>query len=456
MLPRMRIYNLVCFLAALFLTAYGLEAQQASSDAIGEHVQAGRQALESGNLKAAISEFRKVVALDPSLYQARVNLGLAYHASGDPVDAVAALAKARESSTQLGGANLVLGSDYLELGKPKLAIDPLRDAVRDGIGGQETKAKLCTAYVQAERFREASQCGAELYGAPPTTADGWYQLGRLYLDSAQTLTLSMRSKFPNDRWTKRLDGDVAAQNANRKLADRYYGEAGAIAKSTSPSPEPESRAEHDYWLVKQFLDQSNECFNRLLTQYPSSALAYRLKAESEEIRDNVQGAIENYQRAAKLASQDPTLHVALATLLLKQNRAPEAQAEAGTALALKPDAPAILTLVGKVDLALGNAADGEKRARRAITLEPAYLPAHELLGRILWRQENAAGAAAELQQALPLDHYGDIHYLLYRAYQKEGRTALAQQALAESRRLRQQNLAYAQEQVAGGAPDYEK
>jgi hypothetical protein len=49
-----------------------------------------------------------------------------------------------------------------------------------------------------------------------------------------------------------------------------------------------------------------------------------------------------------------------------------------------------------------------------------------------------------------------LHYLLYRAYRKQGKTALAQQALEQSKRLRQTTLAEAQAEVAGGAPESER
>ncbi|MGA8595512.1 MAG: tetratricopeptide repeat protein [Bryobacteraceae bacterium] len=620
----------------VFLLSIANAQGQGAHDQVQDLFQSAKQALESGNFKTAVEEFRKIVRLDPSLYQAQVDLGLAYHAMGDLPHAVEALAAARKSSTELGGANFVLGSDYLELGKPALAIPPLEDAIRDGVKEPNLRSELCSAFVRAERFADATRCGAQLYGLEPPDADGWYQLGRQYLESARTLTFAMRRSFPADRWTKRLNADVAAQNANWKLAARFYAEAAAISPSrpgfhaafglallhvsklseaaaefdkefavakrsvpglagaaevallqgdlprarerftaaleanprylldksselaslltpelassildgsfdsgdaggryiralallrsrkdheatatlqTLTGAEPKiaqsasatldceadldeqciralgshaggseiamlsaayvrvrdfdkaaktlehssevaaaDRAEGSYWLIQTYIGLSDHCFDQLLQRYPSSALAYRLRAEYDEIRDDPQAAIENYQRAAQLDSQDPTARAALATLLLGQNRVREASTEAEAALALEPNSPSILILAGKIDLASGNEIRAGTRAKKALSLDPGLLPAHELLGRILWKQEDAAGAAAQLEQALPLDQYGDLHYLLYRAYQKQGKTALAQQALAESKRLRRASLKFAQEQVAAGAP----
>lgn len=625
---------------ALSLLPIAKAQGQAGPDQVRDLFQSGKQALETGNFKIAVEEFRKIVRLDPSLYQAQVDLGLAYQAMGDLPHAVEALAAARKVSTELGGANFVLGSDYLELGKPALAIAPLEDAIREGVKEPDAKSMLCGAFVKAERFADASRCGAQLYGLPPTDVNGWYQQGRQYLDSARTLTFAMRRSFPADRWTKRLDADVAAQNANWKLAERFYGEAASISPSLpgfhaafglallhvskfseaavefdkelavanrsvpglagsaetallrgnvaqarerftaafssnsrylagkvhefaslltpesagsileghfdstdsgdqyiktlalsrlgkdqeaaaaletlsrgEPKLAPSSddtqdcdsgldeqciralaghgagseiatlasayvrvgefdeaaktveqssesaagdRPKSSYWLIQAYIGLSNHCFEQLLARYPSSALAYRLRAEYDEIRDDSQGAIESYRRAVQIDPQDPTARAALATLLLAQNRITDAAAEAQAALALAPDSPSILVLAGKIDLASGNEIRAEDRAKKAMSIEPGSLSAHELLGRVLWKREDAPGAATQLEQALPLDQYGDLHYLLYRAYQKQGKTALAQQALAASKRLRQASLKFAQEQVAAGAPAAEK
>ena len=47
------------------------------------HFRAGQEALRQGELTQAKEEFSKVLALDPDLVEARVNLGLAYHSLGE-------------------------------------------------------------------------------------------------------------------------------------------------------------------------------------------------------------------------------------------------------------------------------------------------------------------------------------------------------------------------------------
>src|SRR5689334_8139126 len=44
------------------------------------HFEAGQQASQAGQFDRAVEEYKAVLRLDPALTEARVNLGLAYHA----------------------------------------------------------------------------------------------------------------------------------------------------------------------------------------------------------------------------------------------------------------------------------------------------------------------------------------------------------------------------------------
>lgn len=51
-----------------------------------------------------------------------------------------------------------------------------------------------------------------------------------------------------------------------------------------------------------------------------------------------------------------------------------------------------------------------------------------------------AAVAAELEKSISLDHYGDLHYLLYRAYKDLGKAELAQAALSRSAAMRKSSV----------------
>ncbi|PYT71548.1 MAG: hypothetical protein DMG39_12695 [Acidobacteria bacterium] len=60
-----------------------------------------------------------------------------------------------------------------------------------------------------------------------------------------------------------------------------------------------------------------------------------------------------------------------------------------------------------------------------------------------------ANAIPRLEKAAPFEHYGNVHYQLYLAYRKLGRSELAQKALARSQDLRRSSLEHDQAMVMG-------
>ena len=87
--------------------------------------------------------------------------------------------------------------------------------------------------------------------------------------------------------------------------------------------------------------------------------------------------------------------------------------------------------------------------RRALQLQPNLNEASGLLGTAYVRMGQFAEAIPQLEKAASLDHYGNIHYLLYLAYRRVGKEELAQKALARSLDIRRSSLERDQAVVMG-------
>jgi tetratricopeptide (TPR) repeat protein len=85
-------------------------------DEVTEHFRAAQDAMRAGRFDTAIDEFKRVLRDDPGLVEAKVNLGLAYHAVGDYELAAAQLSEAVKQRPDLLPANLFLGLSCLKLG----------------------------------------------------------------------------------------------------------------------------------------------------------------------------------------------------------------------------------------------------------------------------------------------------------------------------------------------------
>ena len=67
------------FLSVVWSVSPTLATCQTSEEQVELSFRAGQEALKQGQFARAAQEFKKVLALDPTLIEAEVNLGLAYH-----------------------------------------------------------------------------------------------------------------------------------------------------------------------------------------------------------------------------------------------------------------------------------------------------------------------------------------------------------------------------------------
>ena len=97
-----------------------------------------------------------MLALDPTLVEAEVNLGLAYQGLLQYDLAVRYLAKALKERPSLPGPTLIVGLDYLKLGTPEKAIPFLEQSVKLDPSNRYAREALASCYLSQENFRSAA------------------------------------------------------------------------------------------------------------------------------------------------------------------------------------------------------------------------------------------------------------------------------------------------------------
>jgi len=172
------------FLLAFWPIAQRPATCQTVEEQVAAHFRAGEQALKQGELVRATEEFKKVLALDPGLVEARVNLGLAYHSLSEYNLAASNLSTALRQRPDLAGPTLILGIDYLKLGEPEKGIPVLQRALRLEPSNLEGRRALAMCYVSREDFRQAADEYRELASQNPDKADAWFSLGHDYVNLA--------------------------------------------------------------------------------------------------------------------------------------------------------------------------------------------------------------------------------------------------------------------------------
>jgi tetratricopeptide (TPR) repeat protein len=216
------VYCGLWFLTPGRATCETVEAQVAA------HFRAGQEALKLGDLARAVDEFKKVLALDPGLLEAQVNLGLAYHGLGEYKLAVNHLTGAVRQRPDLLGPNIILGIDYLKLGSPARAIPFLRRALELDPTNQEARRALASCYLTQEDYRNAAEQFRQLAVQNPDKAEVWFKLGHDYLDLSARLAFRGARVHRSSAWGRRFLGDMLAQRGRWADAAQEYRQALAI------------------------------------------------------------------------------------------------------------------------------------------------------------------------------------------------------------------------------------
>ena len=179
---------------ALTLAGECLRDAGRESDALGLFVRASKEnelsavpvanaagsLLKLGRRAEAEKEFRRALALDPTLAQAATHLARIERERGDPAAALATLGRALEAGAHAPEIYLERGTLHAEAGRLEQALGDFREAARRSPQDLVPLENAARAAYHLERPREAAQ----IYEAALRLADGrgdlWKTLGAIY------------------------------------------------------------------------------------------------------------------------------------------------------------------------------------------------------------------------------------------------------------------------------------
>ncbi len=225
-------YSHFTSLALALLTLSLLIPKWANGQSSGQDIEtlfrAGQAALKHGDFLRATEEFKKVLALDPGLVEAEVNLGLAYQSLLDYGAAVRHLADALRVRPNLAGLNIILGMDYLKLGSPEKAIPYLRHASELDPSSPDAHEAMALYDLTQENFEGAAQQYRKVADLNSDKPEASFKIGHQYLDLAVRLAYRGARLYPESPWGHRFLGDMLFQRARWEDAGREYEKALAI------------------------------------------------------------------------------------------------------------------------------------------------------------------------------------------------------------------------------------
>jgi tetratricopeptide (TPR) repeat protein len=215
-------------LLALSLLKPGLATGQSSEQDIETSFRAGQAALRQGDFLRATEQFKKVLALDPSLVEAQVNLGLAYQSLLDYDAAVRYLAPALLERPNLAGLNTIVGMDYLKLGLREKAAPYLRRALEIDPSSPDAHEAMAVYHLTQENFQGAVEQYRKVAALNSDQAEALFTLGHQYLDLAARLAYRGARLYPDSPWGHRFLGDVLLERDRWEDAALEYNKALAI------------------------------------------------------------------------------------------------------------------------------------------------------------------------------------------------------------------------------------
>ncbi len=192
-----------------------------------------------------------------------------------------------------------------------------------------------------------------------------------------------------------------------------------------------------FWQAEASRRLAQAAFEKAVQLKADSWQGDILIADIYRQRDKWDEAIQHYQAAAELNPSSPAPYLGLATVCWQTGQFEQAETALQKALKLDPENAQANFELGDINVRLHRFGEAVPYLRRAIAQNPDWLSAHADLGKCLAASGAVNEAIAELTEAEPADRFGDIHYELFRLYKNQGKTDLAQKALATSEQLRE-------------------
>lgn len=329
-------------------------AWQSLSPETAQHMQAGIAAEKEQKLDVAITEFRKVTELDPTLPDGFFNLGQAEIEGGDYGAAIAPLKRALELNSDALPAHQLLGYALLAQG---YAADAIPHLARAGDGGAQGIAEI-----QTGQLAEAVAHLQAALAAHPNDSDLLYYLGR------------------------------ASGLLSKQAIDTLLAAAPDSARAHQAMAE-------NYFVLRRMPDAEKE-YQEALRLRPHLPEAHLELGEVYAGSFQWPKAEEEFRAQTKVQPGNAEAFYRLGAALLEQGKAKEARVELLRADKLQPDMPETLYSLGKANALEGDGTAAEKAWTKLLTLEKESAlaaQAHFGLASLYRKQGKTAAAEQEMR-----------------------------------------------------------
>ena len=313
----------------------------------------------------AIQDYRRILALDPSIAPAYNNLGRLLFNLGRFAEAVPVLTKGLELAPDMHPAQIMLGASLFQLNQPEKALDPLQAGVAAMPADRFARVTLARTLIALSRPAEAIPQLEAVIAADGKDQEAWYLLGKLHLQLSQQALAQVQRINPASTLALELNGEIMESMQNTPGAIDAYKQAIASAPA---NPAPLQHLADLYFHTGDW-QHARESFQALLAREPGNCFNHwKLGSTLDELTDSAYALTET-NTALQQCPDLPQAHAERARLLLRQGQAAEALPDLQIAEKAAPDEASVQRLLAQTYRALGNKPAADAANQRFLALE---------------------------------------------------------------------------------------
>jgi tetratricopeptide (TPR) repeat protein len=428
--------------------------------------------LSAGEIQAAITHFKRAIALGYAPGSVHYNLGLAYLRLGSSREGIRELKLAATQEPENGEVEYSLGVALLETGEARSALPLLRNSLRRSPGDSAIRANCVRAEFESGDAEAATEEIDKAVAALPKNVALDVALAQLCLahrqgQKALTLLENADELAPNEpeirfllaranvvleRPTKVFDilkgvtPETGAPGEWSHLMAQAQAQAGDLKEAriqveSAIHAEPKNTA---YQLTSAWIDQLDLRYTQSIATLeharelePKRALIpYRI-AIGYYYTQRFDMAAEECQAAVKLAPSYDPAYFLMGISKLEMKDLEGAQAALERAVALKSASPLYHYEWGETLFKGGRIEEGKREFSRALELDAKFAGAYYWRGRALKQEGDLPAAIRDLEAAVAIDPGLTLAYHeLWQLYKSTGQPEKANAALAKGEQLR--------------------
>jgi tetratricopeptide (TPR) repeat protein len=321
---------------------------------------------QNGDVAGAIGKYQEIIKLAPHLAAAYNNLGVLYFNQHDFVHAAEVLKRGLELNADMPTAAAMLGMSYVQLGSNEKAEPLLRKALRANPQDDQIEMMLARMLINEKKLDEAAIHLNNFLERNPKDQQGWYLLGKTYLQMSEDALKKINEIDPNSIVAHEIAGEIDESMHNYDLALVEY------KKAVDMDPQRPGTHMHmgdAYWYIGKWQSAQSE-FKAEIANDPNNCMArWKLANSMLEANDSSEEALSQLNSSLERCPTLMQARVDRARALVRLGRQPEALPDLLMAEKDSPSEPTIHFLLANVYRTQGKTSEAQEEMRTYGTLQ---------------------------------------------------------------------------------------